>query len=212
MEVFPSGLVRAPRSPPPPSSSARRPALGGLPGSGRFRCRVRGRSRPAFPPSIHQWETGEAGAPRLGRVVAAALGVVGGGGPGRSPSPARSRACGSRPLPPEGRAPTLGLQLACWALGRFTAAAGRAEPRLRGARVWAAAWRLPARGPGAPEPAWCGPPPTPRPTGHRGRGRGPGSGARLHPRGVWIAPVRGGHREARALQEAQPPRAGVQGS
>lgn len=129
VEVFPSGLVRAPRSPPPPSPSARLPALGGLPGSGRFRCRVRGRSRPAFPPSIHQWETGEAGAPGLGRVVAAAVGVVGGGGPGRSPSPAPSRACGSRPLPPEGRAPTLGLQLACWALGRFTAAAsaGRSQ-------------------------------------------------------------------------------------
>lgn len=86
---------------------------------------------------------------------------------------------------------------------------GRAEPRLRGARVWAAAWRLPARGPGAPEPAWCD---RPRPAGHRGRGRGPGSGARLHPWGVWIVPVRGGHREAGALQEAQPPRAGVQGS
>lgn len=39
---------------------------GGFRARGRFRCRVRGRSRPAFPPSIHQWETGDAGAPGTG--------------------------------------------------------------------------------------------------------------------------------------------------
>lgn len=44
----------------------------------------------------------------------------------RSTSSARPTACGSRPL-----APTLGLLPASWALGRFTAATGRAEPGSR---------------------------------------------------------------------------------
>lgn len=87
---------------------------------------MRGRSRPAFPPSIHQWETGDAGAPGLGRVVAATVGLRVAEA-GSSLSSARSRARGSRPFPPAGRAPTLGLQLASWALGRFTAAAGRSQ-------------------------------------------------------------------------------------
>lgn len=123
-------------SPPPPHPSAQRPALGGLPGPGWFRCRVRGRSRPAFPPpSIHQWETGDAGAPGLGRVVAAA------GDRGRRrpavclPLPGPGLA---RPFPPGALAhpwPSA-CELGPWAVyGR-----GRAEPRLRGARVWAAAW------------------------------------------------------------------------
>lgn len=184
VETFPSGVVRAPRSPyPHPTRSAQRPALGGLPGSGRFRRRVRGRSRPAFPPSIHhQWETGDAGAPGLGRVVAAAVGLLAAEA-GSSPSSARSRARNSRSFPPAGRVPTLGLQLASWALGRFTAAGGRSQgsgaPGF-GLRHGGCLHEVPE-----PQPAWCG---RPRPPEHRGRGCGPGSGARLHPRGVWITP------------------------
>lgn len=89
---------------------------------------MRGRSRPAFSPSIHQWETGDAGAPRLGRVVAA-----GGGREFDFLGPAR----GSDPFPPAGRAPTRGLQLASWALGRFTETAGRSQAPERAS--WAAA-------------------------------------------------------------------------
>lgn len=110
-------------------------------------------------------------------------GVAGGGGrefaflcpvPGSRLPPLPTRRTRAHPWPSA-------CELGPWAVY----GGGRAEPRLRGARVWAAAWRLPALRPRAPEPAWCG---RPRPPGYRGRGRGPGSGARLHPRGVWIAP------------------------
>lgn len=106
---------------------------------------MRGRSRPAFPPSIHQWETGDAGVPGLGRVVAAAGGVAGGGGP-EFALPSRVRGWQLPPLPARGARAhpwPSASQLGPWAVY----GGDRAEPRLRGARVWAAAWRLPASGP-----------------------------------------------------------------
>lgn len=123
--MFPSGLVRAPRSPHPHPT----PLRSGRP-SGGFRARggsaAACEGAPDLPSLLPPFINGKPEMPALPGWGGwwQPPGIAGGGGrqfafPCRGP--------GLLALSRPGRSPTLGLQLASWALGRFTAAVGRSR-------------------------------------------------------------------------------------
>lgn len=174
LEIFPSDLVRAPSvSPPPPHPLCAAAGPRGASGLGEVPL-PRARALATCLPSLHssmgnrrrrRSRAGAGGGSRRGFAFSSPI-------PGLRLPPLPAREERAHPWPSA-------LVLGPWAVY----GGGRAEPRLWGARVRAAAWRLPAWRPGPLEPAWCG---RRRAPGHRGRG--PGSRARLYPRGVCIAP------------------------